>query len=755
MRTNLWIPRLLRQIAFALLVCRVDGAYAGQEDPKPVVIFHDPSQPQAVFAAGEIREALRESGLSVSEKSLDALPADNAPVRVVLAEADSETVRSRFNQAGEAPIASLSEQGYAIRKTASDAGTVFWAIGADPAGVMYGGLHLAECIRVDSGFDGITDTAREPYVLRRGIKFNIPLDVRTPSYDDTGDAAQTNYVHMWDFAFWRKFLDAMARHRYNTLTLWNPHPFPSLVKCPNYPDVALDDVCVTTLKPTYESRAWREPMFVYPEVFENLKVVKRMTIDEKINFWRRVMQHARDRGIDVYFITWNVIVNAAEGKHGITAEQDNPKTIAYLRECVRELILTYPLLAGIGVTAGENMKSRDDEFAKEKWLWKTYGLGVLDAKERQPDRRVRFIHRVWQTGVDEVMREFGSKYPDTFELGFKYARAHMYSSTKPPFADQLCEETKPHGVRCWWNLRNDDIFNFRWGDPDYAREFLLSLPPKDLTAGYHMGSDGYVWGVTFTSLGPERPRQLEIEKHWYRFMLWGRLGYDPSLDRQFFEKVLAWRFPEAPSDELYDAWQAASKIIPLVNRFHWRNWDFMWAVEGCMDQRKGFHTVDDFINTPPMEGSGMVSTADYVDAMLAGKQVEGTTPIDVAENLDSYARQALRMAAAVGRGGPALREELQSTLADIEAMAHLGDYYSAKIRGAVELCAFRKSKDAARQGAAVRHLLEAEKHWRNYAEAAASQYRPQLLARTRRLDWMRALDDVRRDVDIARTAAAE
>ena len=36
--------------------------------------------------------------------------------------------------------------------------------------------------------------------------------------------------------------DAMARDRYNVLTLWNLHPFPSMVKVPEFPDVALDDV---------------------------------------------------------------------------------------------------------------------------------------------------------------------------------------------------------------------------------------------------------------------------------------------------------------------------------------------------------------------------------------------------------------------------------------------------------------------------------------------------------------------------------
>jgi len=714
-----------------------------------VTVFHDAEVGQIRFAAAEILRALRMRGVEASAAPLGEFAARGA-VKGIIVAVSNPTLLEQLKKAGGAPVPALPAEGYALRTTGTGQAKTYWAIGADANGAMYAGLDIAEAVRLEGGLDGLSDRERRPFVRRRGIKFNIPLDARTPSYDDTGDSAQTNIPHMWEFDFWRNFLDNMARYRYNALTLWNPHPFPSLIKLQSYPGISLTDVCVTTLKPRAEPRSWREPMFVYPGVFKHLKVVKRMTIDEKIAFWRRVMRHARERGIEIYFITWNVVVNAAEGKYGITAAQDNPRTIAYLRQCVRELILTYPDLTGIGTTAGENMRKRNDEFAKEKWLWRTYGLGVLDAKKQQPGRKVRFIHRVWQTGLDEVMREFGSKYPDPFEVSFKYARAHMYSSTKPPFAKKLVRELKRHGVKSWWNLRNDDIFVFRWGDPDYVREFLHNLPPAEVTGGYHMGSDGYVWGYEFASREGRRQRRLEIEKHWFKFMLWGRLGYDPSLDRAFFEKVLTARFPEARGLPVYDACVAASRIVPLVNRFHWRNWDFMWAVEGCMDQRKGFHTVDDFIKVRPMEGSGILSISDYLNA--AGRSQRGISPVQVAGTLHRYARTALKHVVTIRQKVSAPGDELRATLADIEAMAHLGDYYAAKIAGAVALARFRRDGDPQLKETAVARLTEAVEHWRRYATVASSRYRPQLLARTRRLDWWKLFEDVKRDVDIARQA---
>jgi hypothetical protein len=51
----------------------------------------------------------------------------------------------------------------------------------------------------------VTNAAGKPFLERRGIKFNIPLDARTPSYDDSGDAAQKNIAETWNWEFWEEF----------------------------------------------------------------------------------------------------------------------------------------------------------------------------------------------------------------------------------------------------------------------------------------------------------------------------------------------------------------------------------------------------------------------------------------------------------------------------------------------------------------------------------------------------------------------
>jgi len=47
-------------------------------------------------------------------------------------------------------------------------------------------------------------------------------------------------------------------------------------------------------------------------------------------------------------------------------------------------------------------------------------------------------------------------------------------------------------------------------------------------------------------------------------------------------------------------------------------------------------------------------------------------------------------------------------------------------------------------------LEAAVSHWEDYARVASAQNEPQILARTRTLDWWQILEDVKQDVVIAR-----
>ncbi len=706
-------------------------------------IFYDASIRPVAFAAGEIRKL----GGGFAEFPLDAAAASEEPLRIVIASGAEQCARAASSFRVK-PLAAPSPQAYAIRRVRSGGATALLVLGADPAGAMYGGLDVAEALQLGT-LDSLPEADHKPRVIYRGIKFNIPLDVRTPSYSDNSHAAQMNIPEMWSFDFWRSFLDSMARHRYNVLSLWNLHPFPSLVRVPEYPEVALEDV-KRTLVPMDDSFSHSGSDMFRPGMLSRVETVKKMSIGEKIRFWRDVMEYARDRGIDVYWITWNIFTFGATGKYGITPDQDNPKTIDYFRASVRELVLTYPLLAGIGVTAGEHMQDRKDEFSKENWLWKTYGEGVRDALRRQPGRDVRLIHRYHMTSQSEIFNAW-KDYPGTFELSFKYSIAHMYSIPNPPFIKPVLENLPP-GRKTWLTVRNDDIYSFRWGDAAYARDYVRHFPSSQQMAGFYMGPDGYTWGREFLSTEPETPRELVIDKQWYSFLLWGRLSYNPDIPAEHFERIVARRFPEVPAVRLTEAWAAASRTFPLITRFFWGDIDLRWFPEACQShwKHRGFYTVKDFVEGSTMPGSGVLSIVDWRTRHLSGQPAGGVTPLDIAGALEREAQTALQALPEL-RARQGESKELRLTLGDIEAMALLGQYYAAKIRGAADLALFDKTGDPKHRDSAIRHLRSAIDRWERYAQAYSAQYeQPRLYNRVGWVNIPEAIAKVRRDVDIAR-----
>jgi hypothetical protein len=718
-----------------------------------VTLLVDGESPQAVFASEEIQKSLRARGHSVRQYDLTRLARVTDDVRIILGLLSNTSVTGAMRSEGARTAGTLKSEGYSIRAGSKEGRTTYWAIGADAAGVMYGGLELAEVIRV-SDFEGIKDVDHNPYMTMRGTKFNCPLDVRTPSYTDVCDAAQKNIIEMWNLDFWKEYIDNLARYRFNYISLWSLHPFPSLVKVPDYPDVALDDVKRSKVQ-WNEYYSLNGTGFDAPEILENLETLKKITIDEKIDFWRRVMRYGKQRNVDFYFVTWNIFVNGTEGKYGITDSISNETTVDYFRKSVKQMFLTYPDLAGIGLTTGENMPKASFE-QKEDWAFKTYAQGVLDAAKEQPGRKFTLIHRQHQTGAKDIARKFRPviDHKDIeFIFSFKYAKAHVFSSTTQPYHTSFVKDIQDEGgLKTIWTLRNDDAYRFRWGAPDFVREFIRNIP-YEVSKGFYYGSDQYIWGREFMSTEPDSPRQIEIVKHWYHWMIWGRLGYNPNLSNERFVKILQQRYPSVSGQDLFTAWQEASMIYPRTTGFHWGSLDFRWYIEACKSHpdyartETGFHDVNRFITLEPHKGTDNISIPDYVENLAAGRESSGTTPAEVSDQLHGHADKALKV---LDRLDHADDKELRLTLGDIRAVAMLGKYYAHKIRGATELAIFRKTKKKEHQDAAIRELNWAAAYWRLYTSIALGQYKDPLWTnRVGRCNWRDLLNEVLKDVAIA------
>jgi hypothetical protein len=700
----------------------------------PVALMYDAKVGPIAFGAGDLKTALTANSYSVAVLPPGDPAQAKQSVRIILTTEDVKLP-------GQPATKGIAREGYAIQRVASGQATNWWVIGKDAAGAMYGGLELAEAVQLANGLGNVTNRQTNPYLEKRGIKFNIPLDARTPSYSDDSDSAQANIASMWEKDFWAAKLDAMARDRYNLLSLWSLHPFPSLVRVQEYPDVALADV-KRNAGPMWD--ATLRGMNMYEASWE-LTTLKKMSIEDKIAFWRWVMQYAKDRGIECYVMTWNIFVYGTEStSYGITDSPANAITKDYFRKSVRALCNTYPLLAGVGLTTGENMGKIDDE-QKEHWAWETYGLGISDAMADAknpaspfyaPDRKITLIHRAHEADLKQIIEVFSAlpgrtNADSTLLFSFKYSQAHMHSSTKPLFIHRNdWFENIPAGSKILLTVRNDDMYYLRWGDPDFARAYLVNLPDLSKIAGIYMGPDGYTWGREYVSTEPDAPRQLVIEKMWYSFLLYGRLAYDPTIPNGRFEAIVGERFPTVPASKLFAGWASVSKILPLLTRFYWGALDFQWYPEACWSL-DGFESVEKFIKPrwKPMSAGAdgdrplLMSVKDFVD----GKKPDGQlTPEQVADQLQQFAEHGLASIAGMDAGSD---KELRQTLGDIKAMASLGNYYAEKIRGAVALYRYQTGGNAADHAQARKHLIAASNHWKQYAAQWSSQYVKQVLTR--------------------------
>ena len=664
-----------------------------------VGVFFDPAVEQIRFAACDVKAALENEKFTVEMLPVASLTAAYPNKKVVIAAASNAAAAAVLATQKGNKVAGLGEQAYGLRTTETPQKS-FWALGGDANGAMYGGLQIAENIKFHR-FTGSYDNEEAPAILNRGIKLNLPFDKGSLTYGRAKASGINNAIHnVWDMTFWTTWLDEMARYRYNVISIWNNHPFTSMIKLPDYPDVAIQDVTD----------------------FAGKKKV--MSLDEKIEFWRKVMAYAKSRGFDFYLVNWNIWTDGATGKYGITDDRKkaatNQATIAYLRKCMTTLWETYPDLDGFGITQGEHMS--EDDADNSVFLGKTFGLGMVDYAKRHPDRKLTFIHR-WHladfTTLKNNFRELMALPNVKFEMSYKYSLAHMYSAALPQRMDE--KQIKPlreNKLRSWLTVRNDDFYYHNWGEPDFARAYINGMINKgDWFVGFYMGSDGYCPTRTFFSKHSVTQGLLEVQRQWYMFMLWGRLSYNPATADTVLKHHLALRYPEVSSESFFAAWTRASSGLPKVGDLITGTLgrDNQWWPEACQSD-DGFLTVTDFGEPKASKGSALGSIAETASGQLNDRK----SAYALADEIEADALSALGLVTPMKA---AANSDLGVTINNIKAMSYLTLYYAYKIRGATHLKAGEKEK--ARTG-----LGSAYCWWMKYSNLMDSMYHGMAMART-------------------------
>ena len=566
--------------------------------------------------------------------------------------------------------------------------------GIDPEGVMYGTLDLAENIRNKNDISKIESYHINPEVNFRAIKFNLPWDSyrRSP-------ALQMHFETVRDINYWKGFLDMMAENKFNTLTLWNLHPYSWMIRPVNYPDAC-------------------------PFNDEQLK--------EWQQFWHSLFGMAKERGIETYIVNWNIFVseefaenyNAATYSIGETyfTEGDTSALVKnYNKECVTQVLNEYPALTGIGISLGEGMGGMTPA-QREQWAIESLIAGVQAA-----DRPAKLIHRVpfsanlgsgGSTNLEtEQMTRItldslaGKIEPPVWvEVKFNWSHGHSSPSLVKVHGGPIKDtywNPEPSNYKITWMIRNEDFFCLRWGSADFIKAHI-SQNHHSYVGGYFVGSECYIPAVDyFTKINEPVNWRYAYERQWLFYKTWGNLLFNPDTDKTVFVNEFYNRYPDAPGEDLYEAYQIASRTPLTIASFWNGTWDFTLYSEGLLAHQQGntrFITVDDLINVDPLD-SKLMSVSEYAESKAIEDRV---SPLELADSLQKGSEKALALIENIKTdNNPSLMYEV----ADIEIWSNMALYLAEKLRGAVALAQFRKTGTPEQQNNAINHLENASKYW--------------------------------------------
>jgi len=531
--------------------------------------------------------------------------------------------------------------------------------GYDPSGVLYGALELADRIRTAHALPAVLDYEDHPQLKLRGTAIGLQKP------EITYEGAEYDYRYtpeeftwFYDKAAWTKYLDQLVAERYNTLYLWNGHPFTSLLKLPKYPEA------------------------------QELPTAQ---LERNITMFRWLTAEADKRGIWVLQGFYNIHLSHTFAKaHGVPFHLSAPTPLAseYTRYCISEFIREYPNV-GIFMTLGEAM---GPHYGPE-WLTKTIIPGVKDglAEEAKalghPVPEPPIVVRAHATDIYDVMAQSKPLYSN-IDTMFKWNGESLTSTdVRGPVRDEFEKLVAASNVQIANIHLLSNLEPFRWGDPDFIRQTESSFVRIGIE-GLHLYPLRY-WDWPYTA-DNTAPRLMQTDRDWIWYQAWARYAWnserDPAKEHAYWVSQFAQRFgTEEAGEHLLAAYElsgiCAPKLLPRVG-----------ITEGNREVLSLGVTMPQLIDAARFTPAQTLWTGDapdgerldeYVANEINHKPDHGETPLGVAAEVAASSAKAVAEAEAAAPGiTAAARLEYDRIVNDMRAIAALMSYYNHKTQAA-------------------------------------------------------------------------
>ncbi len=597
----------------------------------------------------------------------------------------------------------LTAEGYRITQGKSNRITVE---GADPSGVIYGAVELTERLLGN----GLTTEPIEesPQMVMRGTCIGLQKTTYLPGhgvyeYPYTPE----NFPWFYDKEQWVKYLDMMVENKFNSLYLWNGHPFASLVKLEDYP-FALE---------------------VNEETFKKN--------EEIFSFLTR---EANRRGIWVIQMFYNIILSKPFADHYGLKTQDRHRPITplisdYTRKSIAAFIEKYPNV-GLLVCLGEAMATIDDDV---KWMKETIIPGIKDGlsaigratvPDGLPSGLPPIVLRAHDTDGPLVLKESLPLYPNIYTMS-KYTGESL-TTYEPggPWGEthrQLAASAPVHidNVHILANLEP-----WRWSSPAFIEKTVQAMHRVHHAKGLHLYPQASYWDWPYTAdklANGERLMQLDRDWMWYK--AWGRYSWNDQRgnDTSYWKQQLSacYGIDTIAAGHLLNAYDEAGEIAPkLLRRFGITEGNRQTLLLGMkMAQLVNpykFNIYPGFYESCGPEGEKLI---EYVEKEYNGGQHAGELPLDITDQCVSHGRKAVNEMSKAMRVKPLHHaDEYRRVWNDIWCYNKFAMSFRWKVKAAERVLHYKWTKDLKYLEEAVPLMEKSLEQWRYLCQVTDSTY---------------------------------
>ena len=586
----------------------------------------------------------------------------------------------------------LTAEGYRITQ---GKGNRIIVEGADPSGVIYGAVELAERLL---GHRLTAEPIEEsPQMVMRGTCIGLQKTTYLPGhgvyeYPYTPE----NFPWFYDKEQWVKYLDMMVENKFNSLYLWNGHPFASLVKLKDYP---------FALEVDEETFKKNEEIFSF-------------------------LTHEADRrGIWVIQMFYNIILSKPFADHYGLKTQDRHRPITplisdYTRKSIAAFIKNYPNV-GLLVCLGEAMSTIDDDV---KWMKETIIPGIKDGllaggratvPDGFPSGLPPIVLRAHDTDGPLVLKESLPLYPNIYTMS-KYTGESL-TTYEPggPWGEthrQLAASAPVHidNVHILANLEP-----WRWSSPAFIEKTVQAMHRVHHSKGLHLYPQASYWDWPYTADKlPNGKRLMQLDRDWMWYKAWGRYAWNDQRgeDKTYWKKELAgyYGIDTITAGHLLKAYDETGEIAPkLLRRFGITEGNRQTLLLGMtMAQLVNpykFNIYPGFYESCGPEGEKLI---EYIEKEYKGLPHKGELPIDIVNQCVYHADVALVEMEIAATAKPSRHaDEYRRVWNDFRCYDLFAKAFQQKVRAAAEVLRYKWTKDISHLDTAALWLEQGLSIW--------------------------------------------